>query len=146
MLKSLTMVLAGVILAGCSAGARAARDDAAQPSASVGMPSEAVSPVGVWRGTASEVASIYTGPASATVTLDVRPDGTYTQVWSEKGQERSETGRWHARDGRILFDGQQPNVNRTLRYTGDALFGVSAERLPAQGRVGTEAISLRRVI
>jgi hypothetical protein len=143
MRKSMVIVAACSMLAACSTAARTG-DGEVQPSASIPSPDVAVSPVGVWRGTASETQSIYSGPASAAVTLDLRPDGSYTQVWTARGESRSERGRWSVRGRNVVLDGIEPNVNRTLRYSGNALFGTTAESQPAQGRVGTQAISLTR--
>lgn len=144
MRTSMAIVAACAMLAGCATAARTAREAGPEPSASVRSPDVVASAAGVWRGTVSELADIYTGPANATVMLDLKPDGTYTQVWSEKGKDRTETGRWSMRGNHVVLEGTQPHTKRMLRYSGDALYGVTTEALPAEGRVGTDSISLRR--
>ena len=111
--------------------------DALDPSASV--PGSAA---GRWQGTASEFQSIYAGPVSAAVTLDLKPDGTFTGTWKEGSRELSHSGRWHTRaDGVVLRADDRSRERLTLRRRGDALYTVAVERFP-NGRTTTAAIEL----
>jgi hypothetical protein len=130
--------LAAVLLIGWGLVAPA---HAADPSASI--PNNAAA--GRWEGTAAEFPSPYLSTGTATVTLDLKPDGTFAQTWRQKGREWSTAGRWEARGDRVvLVTDDQRHTRLTLRRRGDTLYAVAAEPLPAEGRVATEAITLHR--
>jgi hypothetical protein len=129
------------ILAIALALAAAAPAQAEEPSAAV-PPSVA----GLWQGTASEYQSPYLSTGTAKVTLDLRPDGTWTETWKQRDREWSASGTWHARGRDIVLDGREPAKTRLrLRRSGDVLYGMAAAPLPAEGRVTTEAIELHQV-
>ena len=114
---------------------------AADPSASIPANAQA----GRWEGTAAEFPSPYLSTGAASVTLDLKPDGTFTQTWRQKGREWSTAGRWQDRGDKIvLVTDDRRHTRLTLRRRGDTLYAVAAEPLPAEGRVATEAITLHR--
>jgi hypothetical protein len=110
---------------------------AAEPSASI--PSQ---PTGRWQGTATEFPGIYSGPVSEKITLDLRPDGTYTETSKQGGEEETTHGMWRA-DGRrvILRSSDRSHERLSLRRRGDALYTVETDALPT-GRATTLAIEL----
>jgi hypothetical protein len=114
---------------------------AADPSASVPG-----SPAGRWEGTASEFQGIYSGPVSAKVTLDLRPDGTFTETWKQSTRERTASGTWRARDrGIALESADRTHARLTLRRSGDTLYTVAMEPMP-DGRATTTTIVLQPVV
>lgn len=111
---------------------------AADPAASV-----ATTQAERWTGTASEFQGIYSGPVSATVTLDLRPDGTFTETWKEGTREMSHSGHWQAAGNTVLLRADDRSHERlTLRRRGDTLYNVAVEAFP-NGRTTTAAITLR---
>jgi hypothetical protein len=114
---------------------------AADPSASI-----PASPAGQWQGTAAEFPSPYLSTGTARVTLELKPDGTFTETWKQRDREWSMSGRWHAQGDRIVLVADDRRHTRlTLRRKGDTLDAVAQEPLPAEGRVATEAIELHPV-
>ncbi|HEY3098640.1 MAG TPA: hypothetical protein VGL14_07015, partial [Methylomirabilota bacterium] len=72
-------------------------------SALAGDPSASIptAPAERWEGTATEVPGIYLGPVTAKVTLELKPDGTYTETWKEGARISTESGTWRE-DGKTL--------------------------------------------
>jgi len=124
-----------LVMAVLIAGAPAAR--AEDPSASIPD-----SPTGRWQGKATEVPGIYSGPVWANVTLDLKPDGTYTETWKQGSQEQTTTGTWRT-DGRrvILKSSDRSRERLSLQRRGDALYTMATDSLP-NGRETTLAIEL----
>lgn len=113
---------------------------AADPAASVPSPT-----AGQWQGRAAEVPGIYSGPAGASITLDLRPDGTYTETWKDGPRQLSESGTWRTDGTNIVLESSDPSRGRLfLRRSGDTLYTVAMEPLPS-GRTTTTAIELRPV-
>lgn len=113
---------------------------AADPAASVPSPT-----AGHWQGRAAEVPGIYSGPAGANVTLDLRPDGTYTHTWNDGARHWSTSGTWRVDGKNIVLESNDPSRDRLLlRRSGDTLYTVATEPLPS-GRTTTTAIELRPV-
>jgi hypothetical protein len=114
---------------------------AADPSASI-----PAAPAGVWQGTASEFPSPYLSTGTARVTLELKPDGTFMETWKQRDREWSMSGTWHAQSDKIVLVADDRHHTRlTLRRTGETLYAVAQEPLPAEGRVATEAIELHPV-
>jgi hypothetical protein len=110
---------------------------AVEPAASI-----PASPAGRWQGTASEVPGIYSGPVSASITLDLKPDGTYTETAKQGSQEQTTSGTWRAEGRRVILESSdRSHERRTLRRRGDALYTVATDALPG-GRATTLAIEL----
>jgi hypothetical protein len=110
---------------------------AGEPSASI--PSDSA---GRWQGRASEFPGIYSGPTGANVTLDLKPDGTYTQTWKEGARTSTDSGAWRESGNRLVLESSDPSHTRlTLRRRGDALYTVAMEPLPG-GRTTTTSIEL----
>jgi len=103
-------------------------------------------PAGLWQGTASEFPSPYLSTGTARVTLELKPDGTFTETWKQRHREWSRSGKWHAQGDRVVLVADDRRHTRlTLRRTGETLYAVAQEPLPAEGRVTTEAIQLQPV-
>src|SRR5947208_8059211 len=86
---------------------------------------------GRWQGAAAETPSIYLGPVSATVTLDLKPDGTFTERWKQGGHEWSQAGRWHLRGKTVVLEAHDRSHARlTLRRAGGTLYTVATEPMP----------------
>jgi hypothetical protein len=110
---------------------------AGDPSASI--PSD---PAGRWEGTATEFPGIYSGPAGAKVTLDLKPDGTFTETWKEGARTSTTSGSWRQHGNTLVLESSDPSRERlTLRRRGDALYTVALEPLP-DGRTTTTSIEL----
>ena len=100
------------------------------------------SPAGLWQGKASEYQGIYSGPVSANVTLDLRPDGTFTETWKEGARQWTTSGTWRQqRNGLVLESSDRSHARLALRRRGDALYTVAMEPMPT-GRTTTTAIEL----
>jgi hypothetical protein len=65
------------------------------------------------------------GASTAKMTLDLKPDGTWTQTWTERGRTVSDSGRW-AMQGRsvVLESGEGSRRRVTLRRQADGLYGL----------------------
>jgi hypothetical protein len=110
---------------------------AADPSASIPD-----APTGRWQGTATEVPGIYSGPVSANVTLDLRPDGTYTETAKQGSQEQTSTGTWRVDGRRVILESSDRSRERlSLQRRGDSLYTIATDALP-NGRETTLAIEL----
>jgi hypothetical protein len=113
---------------------------AADPAMSVPSPT-----AGRWQGRAAEVPGIYSGPAGATVALELRPDGTFTETWKDGGRQWSMSGTWRTDGKNVVLESNDPSRDRlSLRRFGDTLYTVATEPLPS-GRTTTTAIELRPV-
>jgi len=113
---------------------------AADPAASVPSPT-----AGQWQGRAAEVPGIYSGPAGASITLDLRPDGTFTETWKDGARHWSTSGTWRTDGNTVVLESSDPSRDRlSLRRSGDTLYTVATEPLPT-GRTTTTAIELRPV-
>ena len=99
---------------------------------------------GRWQGAAAETPSIYLGPVSATVTLDLKPDGTFMERWKQGGREWSQAGRWHLRGKTVVLEAHRSHPRMTLRRAGDTLYTVATEPMP-DGRATTTTIALHPV-
>ena len=114
----LTTVLAIVLLGGCAT---------TTPQSGSGYESAAVpnSMAGRWEGTAVENFGHHGGASTAKMTLDLKPDGTWTQTWTERGRTVSDSGRW-AMQGRsvVLDSGEGVRRRVTLRRQADGLYGL----------------------
>ena len=113
-------------------------------SASAAEPSAAVraEPTGRWQGTAEEVPGIYSGPVSEQVTLDLKPDGTYTETAKQGGREETTKGTWREDGRRLILESSDRSRERlTLQRRGDSLYTVETDALPT-GRSTTLAIEL----
>ena len=112
------------------------------PSASIPSPDTPGPPPRHWQGTATETPGIYSGPAVATVTLDLNPDGTFVETWKEKGKQRTTSGTWRERGKEIVLESSDPpHARQSLRRRGNTLYTVAMEPLPT-GRATTTAIEL----
>jgi hypothetical protein len=112
---------------------------AGDPSASIPTADSA----GRWAGAASEFQGIYSGPAGAKVTHDLKPDGTFTQTWKEGARTSTTSGTWRERGNSVVLESSDPSHERlTLRRRGDALYTVAFEPLPS-GRTTTTSIELQ---
>jgi hypothetical protein len=110
---------------------------AVDPSASL-----PASPAGRWQGTASEVPGIYSGPVTAKVTLDLKPDGTFVETWKQGNREWTTSGTWRADGKRVVLESRDRSHARlTLRRAGDELYTVAVEPMP-DGRATTVSIDL----
>lgn len=110
---------------------------AAEPSASV-----RAEPTGRWQGLGTEVPGIYSGPVSAQITLDLKPDGTYTETSKQGGQQETTTGTWRADGQRVILESSDRSRERlSLQRRGDSLYTVTTDALPT-GRATTLAIEL----
>jgi hypothetical protein len=110
---------------------------AAEPSASVRS-----EPTGRWQGTASEVPGIYSGPVSEQVTLDLKPDGTYTETSKQGGREETTKGTWRMDGQRVILESSDRSHERlSLQRRGDSLYTVETDAL-LTGRSTTLAIEL----
>ena len=113
-------------------------------SAFAGDPSASIrtETAGRWEGTATEFQGIYSGPAGAKVTLDLKPDGTFTETWKEGARTLTSSGTWRERGETLVLRSSDPLHDRlALRRRGDALYTVSFEPLPS-GRTTTTSIEL----
>ena len=82
------------------------------------------------------------GPVTAKVTLDLKPDGTYTETWKEGARTLTESGTWREDGKMLVLASSDPSRARlTLRRRGDALYTVAFEPLPS-GRTTTTSIEL----
>src|SRR2546425_10242523 len=99
------------------------------------------SPAGQWQGTAAEFQSPYLSTGTARVTLDLKPDGTFTETWKQRDREWSMSGKWHAQGDKItpVADDRGP-TRMTVRPKGETLYAVAPAPLPAQGRVAPETM------
>jgi hypothetical protein len=112
------------------------------PSASIPTPADSGPVPRHWQGTATEVPGIYSGPAVAKVSLELKPDGTFTQTWKQGSQELETSGTWREEGDRIILTSSEPMRPRMiLRHRGNALYAVGMEELPT-GRATTTAIEL----
>jgi hypothetical protein len=110
---------------------------AGEPSASIPADTS-----GRWEGTAAEFQSIYAGPTSAKVTLDLKPDGTFTETWKEGARTSTTSGTWRARGDTIVLESRDASHARlALQRRGDALYTVAFEPVPS-GRTTTMSIAL----
>jgi hypothetical protein len=68
---------------------------------------------------------LHGGASTAKMTLDLKPDGTWTQTWTERGRTVSDSGRW-AMQGRsvVLESGEGSRRRVTLRRQADGLYGL----------------------
>ena len=113
-------------------------------SALAGDPSASIpaSLAGRWEGTATEVPGIYSGPVTAKVTLDLAPDGTFTETWKEGARTRTTAGTWHERGKSVVLESSAPShARQSLQRKGDALYTVGMEPMPS-GRATTTTIEL----
>jgi uncharacterized protein YceK len=116
----LTMILATALLGGCAstlpqAGSGSGYESAALPTSMAGQ----------WHGTAIENYGYHGGTGAATLTLDLKPDGTWTQTWNERGREVSDSGRWVMRGNAVVLESSEGMHRRqTLRRHPDGLYGV----------------------
>jgi hypothetical protein len=118
-----TAVLAVLLLGGC---ATALPQSGGLPQSGSGYESAAVpnSIAGRWQGTAVENFGYHGGAASARMTLDLNPDGTWTQTWIERGRTMSESGRWVMQGRSVVLESSEGLRRRvTLRRQGDGLYG-----------------------
>jgi hypothetical protein len=136
MKNSIGTVLVGLSLLGpVTAGAN-------DPSASIPAPTTAAPLARHWQGTATETPGIYSGPAIAKITLDLNPDGTFTQTWKQGDKELTTSGTWRQQGDRIILTSSEPMRPRmTLRRRGNTLYAMAMEELPT-GRATTTAIEL----
>jgi len=110
---------------------------AGDPSASI--PSDSA---GRWEGTATEFQGIYSGPAGAKITLDLKPDGTFTETWKEGARTSTTSGTWREHGKTLVLEsGDSSHARLALRRRGDALYTVALEPLPS-GRATTTSIEL----
>ena len=110
---------------------------AGDPSASIPTAS-----AGRWEGTATEVPGIYLGPVTAKVTLELRPDGTFTETWKEGARTSTRSGTWRERGKMLVLESSDPSRARlALRQRGDALYTVALQPMPT-GRATTTSIEL----
>jgi len=110
---------------------------AGDPSASIPGNS-----AGRWQGAAAEFQGIYSGPAGAKVTLELKPDGTFTETWKEGARTATSSGTWREQGKTLVLESNDPSHARLmLRRRGDALYTVAFEPLPS-GRTTTTSIEL----
>jgi len=112
-----------------------------------GQSSTAVAPsvAGTWQGAASEYQGIYSGPAGATVRLDLRPDGTFTETWKDGARQWTTSGTWRTKGRSVVLESaDRSHARLTLRHKGNDLYGVAMEPLPS-GRTTTTSIDLHSV-
>ena len=116
-------------------------------SAHAGQSSAPVAPslAGTWEGAALEYQGIYSGPAGATVRLDLKSDGTFTETWKDGARQWTTSGTWRTK-GRsvVLSSADRSHARLTLRHKGNDLYGVAMEPLP-NGRTTTTSIDLHSV-
>ena len=114
---------------------------AGDPSASVPAP-----PAGRWAGIATEFPGIYSGPATAKITLELAPDGTFTETWKEGAHTRRRSGTWRERGKSVALESSDPSHERlTLRRKDDTLYTVAMQPLPS-GRATTTSIELHPAV
>jgi len=97
------------------------------------QPSSAVAPsvAGTWVGAASEYQGIYSGPAGATVTLDLRPDGIFTEIWKDGVRQWRTSGTWRTKGRSVVLESaDRSHARLTLRHKGGDL-GLPWSRCPA---------------
>ena len=114
----LTAVLAILLLGGCATTV---------PQSGSGYESAAIpnSTAGRWQGTAVENFGYHGGASTAKMTLDLNPDGTWTQTWTERGRTASDSGRWTMQGRSVVLETSQGMRRRvTLRRQGDGLYGL----------------------
>jgi hypothetical protein len=110
---------------------------AGDPSASIPTAS-----AGRWEGMAIEFPGIYSGPVKAKVSLELKPDGTFTETWKEGARTSTTSGTWREQGKTLVLESSDPSHERlTLRRRGDALYTVALEPLPT-GRATTMSIEL----
>ena len=91
------------------------------------------------------VLRIYSGPAGATVRLDLRPDGTFTKTWEDGARQWRTSGTWRTKGRSVgLESADRSHARLTLRHKGGDLYGVAVEPLPS-GRMTTTSIDLHSV-
>jgi hypothetical protein len=130
--------LALLLLGGCATSlpqSGSAYESAAVPSSTAGR----------WQGTAIENFGYHGGAASAKLTLDLNPDGTWTQAWTERGRTVSDSGRWVMQGRSVVLQSTGGMSRRvTLRRNGDGLYGV-LDQSWLGGRTTPMTIELHRV-
>jgi hypothetical protein len=132
------IVLAMLVLGGCAT---------TLPESGSEYESAAVrsSTAGRWEGTAIENFGYHGGAASAKLTLDLKPDGTWTQAWTERGRTVSESGRWVMQGRSVVLESTEGTRRRvTLRRNADGLYG-TLDQSWIGGRTTPMTIELHRV-
>jgi hypothetical protein len=82
---------------------------------------------------------------TAQVTLDLKPDGTFTETWKQGDREWTTSGTWRKDDKGVVLESSDPSHMRLkLRRRGDALYTVAMAPLPG-GRTTMTAIELHPV-
>jgi len=128
-----TAVMLTALLGGCAT---------MPPSAGYEAASVSSAPVGKWQGTAAEFQGTYLGTPTARVSLDLKPDGTWSETWTEGSRAASDSGRWRINGNAIVLESSgRTHPRLTLRRRNDALYTVAVEPL-LSGRTTTMTIEL----